>query len=84
MIYLGEDQEDNQRRDGMRILITRTGLCCTVPFIEHTSIDACLWRASLLRRIVDGALAFLWELFRTESSFVSSGHLETKEGTGMP
>ena len=32
---LGEDQEDDHRRDGMRILNTQTGLCCTIHFIEH-------------------------------------------------
>ena len=39
---------------------------------------------ALQQRLWKYVLAFLWELFQTESSFVSSGHLETKEGTAMP
>ena len=58
-----------------------------------TSIDARLWRASLLQRIVAGASAKAVKVCAYFSvGFVSdrelfrffSGHLETKEGTGMP
>ena len=56
-------------------------------YLYYTSI----W-ASLLRRIVDGASAkavkvcarFSVGIVSDRELFVFSGHLETKEGTGMP